>query len=252
MGSFSGKVAIVTGGTQGIGRASAVAFAREGAKVVVAGRGEQGGQETVALVRQAGGEAIFVRTDVARESDVAALVAATLQQFGRLDFAFNNAGVEQAGQALPEQTEETFDRIMAINVKGVWLCLKHQIPALARTGGGAIVNCSSIAGVVGVPGVEIYAASKHAVIGLTKSTALEVARHNIRVNVVAPGGVETAMIDRYAHGDAATLQALRAAHPMGRMAQPEEIAEAAIWLCSDKSSFITGHTLMADGGYTAQ
>ncbi len=198
MNEFQGKVAIVTGGTSGIGRAAAIAYAREGAKVVVAGRRTAEGEETVRLVQAQGGEALFVPTDVAQEAQVKNLIGRTLQQFGRLDFAFNNAGIEQTPTPLVEQTVETYDQVMNITVKGVWLSMKCEIPAMLKTGGGSIVNTSSGVGVIGLPGVEIYVASKHAVIGLTKSAALEFGKQGIRINAVLPAVIETDMFQRFA------------------------------------------------------
>ena len=198
MGDFIGKVAIVTGGTSGIGRATAVAYAREGAKVVVAGRREAEGDETVRLIRKEGGDGMFVATDVAKEADVKSLVGRTLDKFGRLDFAFNNAGIEHEPTPLLEQKAATYEQVMDINVKGVWLCMKYEIPAMLQSGGGAIVNTSSIAGVVAFPGIEIYAASKHAVIGMTKSAAVEFAKQGVRINAVLPRG---AIRNRYVPPD---------------------------------------------------
>lgn len=252
MNEFKGKVAIVTGGTSGIGRAAAVAYAREGAKVVVAGRRAAEGEETVRLLRAEGGEGIFVPTDVAQEAQVKNLIGRTLQQFGRLDFAFNNAGIEQTPTPFLEQTVETYNQVMDINVKGVWLSMKYEIPAMLKTGGGSIVNTSSGLGVIGMPGVEIYVASKHAVIGLTKSAALEFGKQGIRVNAILPGVIETEMFQRFA-GEKPELRAqLTAMHPIGRIGKSEEIADAAIWLSSSKSSFVTGHSLLVEGGLTAQ
>jgi NAD(P)-dependent dehydrogenase (short-subunit alcohol dehydrogenase family) len=252
MNEFQGKVALVTGGTSGIGRAAAIAYAREGAKVVVAGRRAAEGEETVRLVRAQGGEAMFVPTDVAQEAQVKNLIGRTLEQFGRLDFAFNNAGIEQEPTPFLEQTEETYDRVMDINVKGVWLSMKYEIPAMLRTGGGAIVNTSSSLGVVGMPGVEIYVASKHAVIGLTKSAALEFGKQGIRINAVLPAAIETDMLQRFVGDKPETRDYMNAKHPIGRVGKPEEIADAAIWLSSSKSSFVTGHSLLVDGAFTAE
>jgi NAD(P)-dependent dehydrogenase (short-subunit alcohol dehydrogenase family) len=251
MTDFAGKVALITGGNAGIGRATAIAFARRGAKVVITGRREREGQEVVDEIKGAGGEAIFVQADVSREPDVVAMIQRTLATFGRLDFAFNNAGVEQALTPLADQTEETFDRVMNINVKGVWLSLKHEVPAMSRTGGGAIVNNSSIGGVVAVALAPIYVASKHAVVGLTKAVALEYAKQNIRVNAVAPGTIETRMFYEVAK-DPETREMFAAGTPIGRVGKPQEVADTVTWLCSDHASFVTGHTLAVDGGYTAQ
>ena len=251
MSQFAGKVALITGGNAGIGRAAAIEFAKQGAKVVVSGRREKEGNKVIAEIKVLGGEAIFVKTDVSKASDVKAMIEQTLATFGRLDFAFNNAGVEQLLTPLPEQTEETYDQIMDINVKGVWLSLKHEIPAMLKTGGGAIVNNSSIAGLIGGAAVPIYVASKHAVNGLTKSVALEYAKQNVRVNAVAPGTIETRMFRDFAAAPE-VRQALEGATPMGRIGQPEEIASTVVWLCSDGASFTTGQIFPVDGGYTAQ
>jgi NAD(P)-dependent dehydrogenase (short-subunit alcohol dehydrogenase family) len=252
MNEFQGKVAIVTGGTSGIGRAAAIAYARAGAKVVVAGRRAAEGEETVRLIRAQRGEALFVPTDVAQHAQVKKLVGRTLEQFGRLDFAFNNAGIEQVPTPFLEQDEETYDRVMDINVKGVWLSMKYEIPAMLKAGGGAIVNTSSALGVIAFAGVEVYVASKHAVIGLTKSAALEYGKQGIRVNAVLPAVIETDMYERFT-GEKPEMQAAMAAlHPIGRIGTSEEVADAVIWLSSDKSSFVTGHSLLVDGGFTAQ
>jgi NAD(P)-dependent dehydrogenase (short-subunit alcohol dehydrogenase family) len=252
MKEFQDKVAIVTGGTSGIGRAAAVAYAREGAMVVVAGRRAAEGEETVRLIRAQGGEGIFVATDVSKVAQVKELVERTMQKFGRLDFAFNNAGIEHEPTPFLEQNEETYDRVMDINVKGVWLSMKYEIPAMLKTGGGSIVNTSSAAGVIGMPGVEIYVASKHAVIGLTKSAALEFGKQGIRVNAVLPAAIDTDMFQRFAAEKPELRAQMTAMHPIGRIGKSEEIADAAIWLSSSKSSFVTGHSLLVDGGFTAQ
>jgi NAD(P)-dependent dehydrogenase (short-subunit alcohol dehydrogenase family) len=251
MSEFTGKVALITGGNAGIGRATAIEFAKHGAKVVITGRREKEGHEVIAEIKALGGEAIFAKTDVSKESDVKAMIERTLETFGRLDCAFNNAGIEETLTPLSNQTEETYDQIMDINVKGVWLSLKHEIPAMLKTGGGAIVNSSSIAGLVGFAMAPVYVASKHAVIGLTKSIALEYAKQNVRVNAVAPGSIETRMLRDFASAPE-VRQMLEAGHPMGRIGQPKEVASTVIWLCSGGASFVTGQTLAIDGGYTVQ
>lgn len=252
MGEFEGKVALITGGTSGIGTAVAQAFAREGAKVVVTGRREEKGNEVVEKIKANGGEAIFVRTDVQKADDIKNMVAKTIENFGRLDFAVNNAGVEQYFKPLSEQTEEVYNMVMDTNVKGVWMSMKEEIPAMLETGGGSIVNISSIAGVVGMANGPIYVASKHAVIGLTKSIALEFAQQNIRVNAVLPAAIETPMIDRFTQGEEEAYKYFESLHPVGRVGKPEEVADACVWLCSDKSSFVTGSSIRVDGGFTAQ
>jgi NAD(P)-dependent dehydrogenase (short-subunit alcohol dehydrogenase family) len=251
MRQFAGRVVLVTGGNAGIGRATAAEFARQGAQVVVSGRREKEGRGVVAEIEASGGEAIFIKTDVSKESDVKAMIERTLAKFGRLDCAFNNAGIEQALTPLPDQTEETYDQIMDINVKGVWLSLKHEIPAMLKTGGGAVVNNASIAGLVGFATAPVYAASKHAVVGLTKAVALEYAKQNLRVNAVAPGAIETRMFRDFATSPD-VKQMLESAHPIGRIGQPEEVASAVVWLCSAGASFVTGQIVPIDGGYTAQ
>src|SRR6184192_4013570 len=247
----AGSVVLITGGNAGIGRAAALEFAKQGAKVVVSGRREREGEEVVAGIKASGGEAIFVRADVSKERDVKAMIERTLATFGRLDCAFNNAGIEQALTPLPDQTEETYDQIMDVNVKGVWLSLKHEIPAMLQNGGGAIVNNSSVAGLIGFATAPIYAASKHAVAGLTKSVALEYAKQNVRINAVAPGAIETRMFRDFATAPE-VRQMLESAHPIGRIGRPEEIASTVIWLCSNDASFVTGQIFPIDGGYTAQ
>jgi NAD(P)-dependent dehydrogenase (short-subunit alcohol dehydrogenase family) len=253
MNRFVGKVALVTGGTGGIGRATAVAFAGEDAKVVVVGRREAEGRETVRLIEAAGGTAMCVQADVSRAADAQAMVEAALTQYGRLDAVFNNAGIEGNAGLLHEQTEANYDQVMGVNLKGHWLSMKYEIPAILKSGGGAIVNNSSVGGLVGVAHMSIYSASKHAIIGLTKSAALDYAKQGIRVNAVAPGGVQSDMLDRVTGGPNSESRAKMAAfHPMGRIGQPEEIAAAVLWLCSDEASFVTGHILSVDGGFVAR
>ncbi len=246
------RVAIVTGGAAGIGRAAAAAFARRGAAVVIADLAGSAGEQVARELGDQGHQAIFVATDVSRDADVKAMVAATLDAFGRLDWAFNNAGIEGASVPLTGLADDDWDRVIAVNLKGVWHCMRHEIPAMEAAGGGAIVNCASIAGLVGFPGAGAYVASKHGVIGLTRTAALECAAAGIRVNAICPGIIHTAMIDRYTHGDAAAEAQLSAGEPIGRMGRPEEVADAAVWLCSDESSFVTGTAIPVDGGWTAQ
>ncbi len=252
MALFTGKVALVTGGSSGIGRATAILFARKGASVVVASRRAEEGEETVKLVKEAGSDGFFVKTDVTQAADVEAMVEQTIRNYGRLDYAFNNAGIEQASSPLVEQTEETFDQIIDINVKGVWLSMKYQIPQMLKNGGGAIVNMSSVAGLIGLAGSPIYVASKHAVLGLTKSVALEYAKVGIRINAVSPGAVETDLLERVFKDNPQVREQVMAMHPIGRAGKPEEIANAVVWFCSDEAAFVTGQTLALDGGFTAQ
>ena len=249
---FEGKVALITGGGSGIGRATALAFAREGAQVVIGNRNVQRGEETVAMIKKAGGEASFKRTDVLVTKDIEALVDHAVKEFGGLDLAFNNAGIEGDVAPVTEQTEANYDAVMDVNVKGVWLSMKYEIPRMLERGGGAIVNCSSVAGVVGFPNMSPYFASKHAVIGLTKVAALEYSAQGIRINAVNPAVIDTEMVDRIAAGFGMKKDELVQFHPIGRLGRAEEIAEAVVWLCSKKSSFVTGHSLIVDGGFTAR
>ncbi|MCU1284141.1 MAG: short chain dehydrogenase [Acidobacteriales bacterium] len=245
------KVAIVTGGTSGIGRDTAVLFARHGAKVVIAGRRETEGTETLDLVRAAGADGLFVKTDVSQSADVRALVEKTVAKFGRVDVAFNNAGVEGAWVPITEQTEEDWDQTIDINLKGVWLCLKYELQQMLKQGtGGAIVNMASIAGLMGSAGASTYCASKHGVMALTKSAALETARTGIRVNVVCPAVIETPMGERL-FGAPDMKQWAISMHPIGRFGMPMEIAEAVLWMCSDRASFMTGQSIVLDGGFLA-
>lgn len=252
MQALGGQVALVTGGGSGIGRSAALALAQAGARVVVAGRRVAAGEETVRQVTEAGGEAAFVRADVRREADVAGLVQKTVKRFGRLDIAFNNAGTEGALRPLTEATEPEYETVFDTNVRGVWLSMKYQIPALREAGGGVIINNASIAGVVGLQMGPLYAASKHAVIGLTRSAALAHAREGIRINAVSPGVIDTDSYERFTGGDREVQAGLAKAHPVGRVGLPEEIAQAVVWLSSPGASFVTGHNMMIDGGYTAQ
>jgi len=245
------KIALITGGTSGIGKATALAFAHEGAKVVLSGRREKEGAEVVAEIKKLGGEASFFRTDVAQEADVKALVDFTGSTYGRLDIAFNNAGIELL-QPLEECTQADYRRVFDINVWGVLSALRHEIALMLKTGGGAIVNTSSIGGVVGFAGASIYAGTKHAVEGISKSIALEFATRNIRVNTVAPAAIETDMVDRFAGKEGEMREYLKSLHPIGRMGKSEEIADAVVFLCSDRASFVTGETFKVDGGFTAK
>ena len=245
------KVGIVTGGTSGIGRDAAVLFAKAGAKVVVAGRREAEGKETIDLVRAAGGEGLFVRTDVSKAADVQALVQKTVEKFGRLDIAFNNAGIEGNWMPIAEQSEEDWDRTIDINLKSVWLSLKYQIrQMLKQGGGGASVNMASVAGLIGSAGAATYCASKHGVMGLTKAAALENARSGIRVNVVCPAVIETPMGERL-FGEPEFKKFALGLHPIGRFGSPMEVAQAVLWMCSDRASFMTGQSLVLDGGFLA-
>lgn len=248
---FAGKVALVTGAAGGIGRGVALAFGQAGARVVLADIAVEAGEAVAGEIRAAGGEALFVRTDVASDADVRALVAAAVVRFGRIDCAFNNAGVEEEHQRLADSDEALYDRMMAINVKGVWLCLKHEIAQmLAQGGGGAIVNTASVAGLVGAPKHAIYAASKHAVVGLTKSAAIEYGRKGIRVNSVCPGVIRTAMLERALEREAAWEETLVRMHPIGRLGEVGDVVSAVLWLCSDGAGFVTGHQLAVDGAMT--
>jgi NAD(P)-dependent dehydrogenase (short-subunit alcohol dehydrogenase family) len=245
---LEGKVALVTGGAAGIGRESALALAREGAKLVVSDVNTAGGEETVGLIRETGGGAMFVRCDVAKAGEVEMLVAQVVEQYGRLDCAVNNAGV--GGDMLPshQREEAVWDLVMNVNLKGVWLCLKYEVPAMLASGGGSIVNMASAAGLIGFRYASAYSASKHGVVGLTRSAALEYARQNIRVNAICPGFTETQMVADMKADNPRMVDATIKAIPMRRLGKPEEIAQAVLWLCSADSSFVTGHALAVDGG----
>ncbi|MEG5053247.1 MULTISPECIES: SDR family oxidoreductase [unclassified Microcoleus] len=270
------KVALVTGGTSGIGRETAIAYAQQQAKVVVAGRRIDEGEETVRLIQDAGGEAIFVQADITKEADVKAMVDKTVDVFGRLDIAFNNAGMGGENPSLIEQTEAEYDRTMNVNVKGVWLSMKYEIAQMLKQGSGSIVNMASAVGVVALPNILLYTASKHAVVGLTKAAALQYAKAGIRINAVAPGSIQTDMFEaatlQYAKAgirinvvapgaiqtdmfEAVTDEAkayLTGLHPIGRIGTPLEVANAVLYLSSDLASFTTGATLLVDGGFVAQ
>ncbi len=251
-GQLDGKVALITGAGSGIGRASALAFAREGAKVAVADIVVEGGEETVRMVKEAGGEAFFIKVDVSDAADVEAMVNTVVDTYGRIDCAYNNAGIEGRLASTDEYPEDVFDKVIDINLTGVWLCMKYELPHMLKQGSGAIVNTASGAGLIGVAGMSAYVASKHGVVGLTKTAALEYAKSGIRVNAVCPGLIQTPMVERITADQPQLGEALVAAEPVGRTGKPEEIAESVVWLSSDAASFVTGHAMSVDGGYVAQ
>ncbi|HSU28390.1 MAG TPA: SDR family oxidoreductase [Chitinophagaceae bacterium] len=247
---FQDKVVIVTGGSFGIGRATAFAFAENGAKVVIADCMED--YETISSIESRDGKALFIKCDVSDEESIQNMVEKTIRKFGKLDYAFNNAGIEGLSAPTHECTGENWDRTIGINLKGLWLCMKYEIPHMLKAGKGAIVNNASIAGQVGFPGIPAYVASKHGVIGLTKNAALEYAKKGIRVNAVCPGVIKTAMIDRFTGKNKEVEKQFENMEPIGRMGTPEEVAAAVTWLCSDAASFVTGHAMAIDGGWLAQ
>lgn len=249
---FKDKVVFITGASTGIGRATAQMFARLGAKVAVADVAIKPGEETVAELKAKGGEAIFLKCDVSSEKQIIESLQATIKKYGRIDYAFNNAGVEGSPASTEVCTNENWDHTININLRGVWWCMKHEIAQMLKQGGGAIVNCSSIAGTVGFANLPAYVASKHGVIGLTKTAALEFATKNIRVNAVCPGVIQTPMIDRFTKGDPAALEGFAKSAPMERVGNPEEIATTVKWLFSSDSSFVTGQAIVVDGGWTVK
>ncbi len=250
---LEGKVALVTGGGSGIGRASALAFARDGAKVVIADIDVGGGEATVQMIKEGGGEAALVHADVSKAAQVQGMVDRIVGLYGRLDCAFNNAGISTETNAwTADCSEEDWDRVIGINLKGVWLCMKSEIPQMLKQGGGAIVNTASVAGLVGIRSRSAYVASKHAVVGLTKSAALEYAESGIRVNAVCPGYTRTPLVQSVIDHDPEHETRAVARQPLGRLGRPEEIAAAVVWLSSDAASFVTGHTMLVDGGFVAQ
>src|SRR6266700_7258040 len=245
-GPLDGKVALVTGGASGIGRATALTFAREGAKLVIADVHEDGGQQTIHMITEKGGEAIFVRTDVSKAVEVQALISQAVETYGRLDCAHNNAGISGGGRALTaEYAEDTWHQVIAVNLTGVWFCMKYEIQQMLTQGGGAIVNTASALGLVGGRGTAAYVASKHGVVGLTKTAALEYAQQGIRVNCVCPGAIQTPMTDR-AWSDPERRARVIASEPVGRIGKPEEVAEAVVWLRSYAASFVTGHAMSGE------
>ena len=248
--SFKNKVALVTGGSLGIGRATAIAFARKGAKVVVVDWIEN--YETVNLIREIGSEAIFIKCDVSKIVDVKVMIAKAIVEFGRLDYAFNNAGIEGIQANTWDCTEENWDKTINVNLKGIWNCMKYEIPEMLKLGKGVIVNCASVAGLVGFEGLPAYVASKHGVVGLTKTAALECAKLGIRVNAVCPGVIQTPMIDRLTHKEKENIAQFKGFEPIGRFGLPEEVANAVVWMCTDEASFVTGHAMAVDGGFVAK
>ena len=249
---FENKVVIVTGAASGIGRATALAFAKEGAKVAVCDVLSEGGNKTVNMIQEAGGEASFIYCDVSKASDVKRMVETVIDKYKKLDIAFNNAGMEGKQALLADSTEDNWDEVIGINLKGVWACMKYELKEMLKNKSGIIVNTSSIAGEVGFPGICAYDASKHGIVGLTQTAALEYAKEGIRINAVCPGVIRTPMIDRFTKGDKNVENQFAQQEPMGRLGEPEEIADAVLWLCSGKSSFVTGEAIPIDGGWVAQ
>lgn len=249
---FDGRVALITGGTSGIGRASAIDFAKRGAKVIVTGRREEEGRKTVDLISAIEGDSHFFRADVSNEEDCKNMVAFAVEKFGRLDCAFNNAGIEGDMAPLTQQTTENFHKVMNINVLGVMNSMKYQIQAMLKNGGGAIVNNASIASMIGMPGASIYCASKGAIESMTRAAAIEFSSHGVRINAVSPAAIKTDMYDRFTGGKPEFIEMMTKLHPIGRVGEPNEVAHAVSFLCSAEASFVTGINMPIDGAYTAQ
>lgn len=248
---FLDKVALVTGGSFGIGKAAAIAFAKRGANVVIVDWIEDIDQLAIKQINEVGVKTIFIKCDVSKHADIKEMIDKTISTFGRLDFAFNNAGIEGEMNQTQDCSEENWDKTLNVNLKGIWLSMKYEIPQILKNGKGVIVNCASVAGLIGFPGLPAYVASKHAVVGLTKTAALENAKTGIRINAVCPGVIKTAMIDRLTGNKKEVEKQYEDMEPIGRMGNPEEVAEAVMWLCSDAASFVTGVSMPVDGGWIA-